>query len=276
MRRPLLHSLQTRSLGTPCRSDEHVWGEADQALTSWEAGTEGPARRRAREDPDSGDRPHPPVWTHPWRLPGALQLAPVRLALPRRRRAHVLCQGTEHTQLSIRTASQATESESERRSVASTSLRPHGLHGPWNSPGQNTGVSILSLLQGIFPTQGSNPGLPHCRRTLYQLSHKGGWRILEWVGYPFPRWITELGTAQRLPLSGSQAGAKVLLHSPLGAWLAGRGCFQVHTGASHCLAVAGLSLCLAAGWRPCLAPAISFLGGLPTHSVSHGSGHCAP
>ena len=44
---------------------------------------------------------------------------------------------------------------------------------PWNSPGQNTGVGSLSLLQGIFPTQGSNPGLPRCRRILYQLSHKG-------------------------------------------------------------------------------------------------------
>ena len=42
---------------------------------------------------------------------------------------------------------------------------------PWNSSGQNTGVGIRSLLQGILPTQGSNPGLPHCRRILYQLSH---------------------------------------------------------------------------------------------------------
>ena len=55
----------------------------------------------------------------------------------------------------------------------SDSLRPHGLYSPWNSPGQNTGVGSLSLLQGIFPTQGSNPGLPHCRRILYQLSHQG-------------------------------------------------------------------------------------------------------
>ena len=47
------------------------------------------------------------------------------------------------------------------------------LYSPWNSPGQNTGVGSLSLLQGIFPTQGSNPGLLHCRRILYQLSHKG-------------------------------------------------------------------------------------------------------
>ena len=44
---------------------------------------------------------------------------------------------------------------------------------PWNSPGQKTGVGSLSLLQGIFPTQRSNPGLPHCRQILYQLSHKG-------------------------------------------------------------------------------------------------------
>ena len=43
---------------------------------------------------------------------------------------------------------------------------------PWKSPGQNTGVGSVSLLQGIFPTQGLNPGLPHCRRILYQLSHK--------------------------------------------------------------------------------------------------------
>ena len=44
---------------------------------------------------------------------------------------------------------------------------------PWNFPGQNTGVGSLSLLQGIFPTQGLNLGLPHGRQFLYQLSHKG-------------------------------------------------------------------------------------------------------
>ena len=47
------------------------------------------------------------------------------------------------------------------------------IYSPWNSPGQNVGVSSLSLLQGIFSTQGWNPGLPHCRQILYQLSHKG-------------------------------------------------------------------------------------------------------
>ena len=59
---------------------------------------------------------------------------------------------------------------SESHSVVSDSLQPHGLYSPWNSPGQNTGVDCLFLLQGIFPTQGSNPGLPHCRRILYQLT----------------------------------------------------------------------------------------------------------
>ena len=105
------------------------------------------------------------------------------------------------------------ESESESLSVMSHSLRPHGLYSPWNSPGQNTGMGSLSLLQGIFLTQGSNPGLPHCRRSLYQLSHKGSpmnvkvvqlcltlcdpvdytihgipqARILEWVAFPFSK-----------------------------------------------------------------------------------------
>ena len=62
-------------------------------------------------------------------------------------------------------------------------IRPWPIR-PWNSPGWNTGVGSLSLLQGIFPTQSLNPGLPHCRWILYQLSHKGSPRILEWVAYP--------------------------------------------------------------------------------------------
>ena len=56
----------------------------------------------------------------------------------------------------------------------SKSLWRHGLYSPWNTPGQNTGVGSLFLLQRIFPTQGSNPGFPHCRLIFfYQLSHKG-------------------------------------------------------------------------------------------------------
>ena len=62
--------------------------------------------------------------------------------------------------------------------VVSNSLQPHGLQstrllGPWDFPGKNTGVGCHFLLQGIFLTQGSNPGLPHCRQTLYHLSHRG-------------------------------------------------------------------------------------------------------
>ena len=53
------------------------------------------------------------------------------------------------------------------------SVTPWTIYTLWNSPGQNTGVGSLSLLQGISPTQGLNPGLPHCRWIPYQLSHQG-------------------------------------------------------------------------------------------------------
>ena len=64
------------------------------------------------------------------------------------------------------------------------------LTTPWNIQSteltrQNSGVGSLSLLQGIFPAQRSNQGALHCRRVLYQLSHKGSPRILEWAAYPF-------------------------------------------------------------------------------------------
>ena len=62
--------------------------------------------------------------------------------------------------------------ESESHSVMSDSLWPHELYSPSNSPGQNTGVGSLSLLQGIFPTKGLKPSLLHCRWTLYWLSHR--------------------------------------------------------------------------------------------------------
>ena len=62
------------------------------------------------------------------------------------------------------------------RSVIPDSLRPHGLQPtrllcPWDFPGKDTGVGCHFLLQGIFPTQGSNLGLLHCRQILYQLSY---------------------------------------------------------------------------------------------------------
>ena len=58
---------------------------------------------------------------------------------------------------------------------------PLDYTGPWYSPGQNTGVVSLSLLQGIFPTQGSNPGLLHCRRILDQLRHQGSSEVEEFL-----------------------------------------------------------------------------------------------
>ena len=94
---------------------------------------------------------------------------------------------------SFTTSTTWNESESESRSVLSDSLWPRRLYSPWNSPGKNNEVGSLSLLQGVFPTQGSNPGLPHCRWILYQLSHKGSPslqgspRMLEWVAYHFSR-----------------------------------------------------------------------------------------
>ena len=88
---------------------------------------------------------------------------------------------------SILLSAQKLTSMCESCSVVSNSLQPRGLYSPWNSPGQNTRVGRHSLLQGIFPTQGSDPGLPHCKWILYQLSHQGSPRILEWVAFPFSR-----------------------------------------------------------------------------------------
>ena len=59
------------------------------------------------------------------------------------------------------------------------------VHG--DSPGKNIGVDCHALLQGILPSQGSNPGIPHCRCILYHLSHQGSPWILQWVAYPFSR-----------------------------------------------------------------------------------------
>ena len=71
----------------------------------------------------------------------------------------------------------------------SDSCEPMDSSSPGSSvhycPGKDTGVGCHFLLQEIFPTQGSNSGFLHCRQILYQLSHKGRPRILEWVAYPF-------------------------------------------------------------------------------------------
>ena len=66
------------------------------------------------------------------------------------------------------------KSENESSSVVSGSLQPHGLYGPWDSPGKNTGVGRLSLLQGIFPAQGLNQSRLHYKQILlHLLSHQG-------------------------------------------------------------------------------------------------------
>ena len=65
---------------------------------------------------------------------------------------------------------------------------PCELYSPWNSLGLEYWRGKHSLLQGIFATQGLNPGLPHCRQIVYQLSHEGSPWILEWVAYPFSSW----------------------------------------------------------------------------------------
>ena len=77
-------------------------------------------------------------------------------------------------------------------SVMSDSVRPYGLQPtrllcPWDSPDKNTRVCSHFLLQSILLTQGSDPGLLHCKQFLYHLSHQGSPRILEWVAIPFSR-----------------------------------------------------------------------------------------
>ena len=81
------------------------------------------------------------------------------------------------------------------------------------SPGRNIGVGCHALLQRIFPTQGSNPVLSHCRWIFYRLSHRGSLRILEWVAYPFSR-----GTSQ----PRNQTGVSCIAEDPLPAKLPGK------------------------------------------------------
>ena len=66
-----------------------------------------------------------------------------------------------------------------------------GSCGLGDSPGKNTGVGYYALFQGMFPTQGLNPGLPHCRWIFYRLIHQGSPTILEWVAYLFSRGSSE-------------------------------------------------------------------------------------
>ena len=108
-------------------------------------------------------------------------------------------------------------------SQSCSTLRPHRLQParflcPWNSPGKNTRVGCHSLLQGIFPTQGSNPGLPRCRRILYHLSHQGS---LQWCVTSSK--TAQLGVIQPLAVwgwAGAQETLPGALH-PAGTWTQG-------------------------------------------------------
>ena len=90
------------------------------------------------------------------------------------------CYSLDHAVLCLVTQSCLTLCHPLDRSQLGSSV-----HG--DSPGKNTGVNCHALLQRIFPTQGLNPGLRHCRQILYHLNHQGNPRILEWVAYPFSR-----------------------------------------------------------------------------------------
>ena len=121
--------------------------------------------------------------------------------------------------------------ESESHSVMPDSLQPHGLYRPWNSPGQNTGVGSLSLLQGIFPTQGLNPGLQSCRQILYQLSYQGSPALrkvhihffkkldmdLPWLPYRFTSVPAKRGRSHFLASSPHGSCAGFTLHVAAGA-----------------------------------------------------------
>ena len=76
--------------------------------------------------------------------------------------------------------------ESESHSIVSNSLWPYRLHSPRNSLGQNTGVDSLSFLQGISPTRGLNPGLPHCGQIFTSWATREAQEY--WSGQPIPSW----------------------------------------------------------------------------------------
>ena len=76
-------------------------------------------------------------------------------------------------------------------------LQPSSVHG--DSPGKSTRVGCHIFFHRIFPTQGSNPGLQHCRWILYLLSHQKSPIILEWVALPSPGDIPNPGIEPRFP-----------------------------------------------------------------------------
>ena len=91
-------------------------------------------------------------------------------------------------------------------SVTSDSLWPCGLQPtrllrPWDFPGKSTGVGCHFFLQGVFPTQGLNPGLPHCRQTLYRLSHQGSLLYIEYYLFQKTEWLDGISDPIDMSLS---------------------------------------------------------------------------
>ena len=110
------------------------------------------------------------------------------------------------------------ESENVSCSVMSDSLQPHGLQParflcPWNSSGANSGVGSCSLLQGIFPTQGSNPGLLHCRQILYHPSYQGSPEIT----YLFKKVIKPNTLHFVMPVTWSRSSWVILGYNSVGS-----------------------------------------------------------
>jgi len=100
----------------------------------------------------------------------------------------------------------------------SDSLRPHRLQParllcPWGFSNQEYWSGLLCPPPGDLPTQGLNPGLPHCRLILYHLSHQGNPKILKWAAYP------SLGD---LPNPGIEPGSPELHVNSLPAELPGK------------------------------------------------------
>ena len=75
-------------------------------------------------------------------------------------------------------------------------------------------MGSLSLLQGIVPTQGSNPGLPNCRQILYHLNHLGSNKILEWIAYPSPGDLPDPGIKLESPALQADSLPAELLGKP--------------------------------------------------------------
>ena len=110
----------------------------------------------------------------------------------------------------VKSFSVVNEAESESCLVVSDPATPKSPPGlcPWNSAGQNPGVGSHSLLQGLFPTQGSNPGLLHCTQILYHPSHQGSLsQVAQLVKNP-PANGGDAGDEGSVPGSGRSPGGR--------------------------------------------------------------------